>query len=169
MNIKDIYPKNQSPNYVYKGQLVDFLNQQGFTHGVTLQPNKPLSKDKLFSTLKHLDARVSRHLLGSRFYKKPRLHCIHFLEGQEKLNLHSHSLWRIPEHMTDRFELLFPSAVHNHGLWRQIIASGTHDQQCLQNPEKASWYVTKDHHHNSEFERMIISSEFHQTNKFGYL
>ena len=168
MNIKDIYPKNQSPNYRYKGQLVDFLNQQGFTHGLTLQPNKSISQDKLIATLKHLDAKVSRYLLGTKYYKKQRLHVIHFLEGQSKVCLHSHSLWKIPEHLVDRFELLFPSAAHNHGLWRQIIASGTHDQQRLESPEKASWYVTKDHHHNSECERMIFSSDFHHPNKAGY-
>lgn len=155
--------KTKSLNARYHNAFVDFLKTQDFTHVLTLHWGKErcIGYDRILPDLKRLHAKVDCSLLGNRFHKKPnRSEAVFFVEGEDRLNLHVHSFWRVDQKHHDHFNALFIPPPPLSSIWRDIAPIGTCDLQPNDTPEAAAKYLTKQAHYDSDDRRLIFSQDF---------
>ncbi len=149
----------------WKNELLDWSNLQGYSFGITLSWNRPVTRVRAEADLKNFFRLVDQRLLKSHFNRKPakaRTEALIFFEGTEGVNLHVHSLWRAPSGKAFELMRLFPDK--RGGLWNDVIASGSYDLKCLspngRNDEFIA-YIMKEQNCSSDADRMLWASSFH--------
>jgi len=142
--------------------MVDTFVSAGFTHGLTLQWNRPLAYHRATTDMKALHARVDRALLGARFNKSnERTRAVFVFEGVEHVNLHVHSLWKVPDVVAQKFESLFWGEFSGKpNAWKLVVPAGSCKLLISDNPLAAAWYDTKEMHMRADDKRIVFSHDF---------
>ena len=144
----------------FKDSFCELLVGLRFTHGLTLTWNRDVGLDRARRDLKSLHARVDRKLFGKQFHKLGQHERSTAMFAFEKMstNLHCHSLWRVRRDDLMAFARLFPG--HSGGPWTDLVPSGTHCVDIIDDQRTVASYVVKEQHMNSDDRTLLWSDEF---------
>jgi hypothetical protein len=144
-----------------KKEYISFLDNQNYTHSVTLKPNNvdySKSTESLHRAFRKVHMLVQRKLWGSSYNRPHKIHlhtpAFAIIEGCAQSG-HLHGSFKIPEDRFKDFEFLLDPFNQNN-IWEKLIKSGSCWVDRIYDSQKWHSYCLKHVRHQSDVDKMVF-------------